>query len=271
MHAGNGVEVLYRLNQEPVQIVPAKWMWNDHFSKAQYFRAQLPAFRAGDTVEYTAICHCVGRQVPSPEEAKRLSSSFRVTGTGAEPALDFASRQTPLTAPGMATGSHRIATSPGAASQPVATPEVSRFSPTKEPKSGDTGSGLEAPSLERSPVPLAEQPFPAGGPSITKDHVVDRQSGAGLENGGDAQRDVQVSLQFSQPETETLENLAPVIGLKGASKLLRYLSKNGIRTLADIRHAGGLRQLDGLQVEPDGPNLHLLEAHMNQMARISIY
>src|SRR3712207_3901509 len=62
--AGNKVQLLYRANRGPAQTLNAEWLWNDPSGKAQYFRVCLPAsaFRAGDTVEYSVICRCAGRQ-----------------------------------------------------------------------------------------------------------------------------------------------------------------------------------------------------------------
>src|SRR5262249_38759756 len=45
--------------------------------------AGLPAFRTGDTVAFTVICRCAGRQVPSVHEAEQLTSSFRVVDADA--------------------------------------------------------------------------------------------------------------------------------------------------------------------------------------------
>jgi hypothetical protein len=78
--ASNKVEVLYRVNRGSKQAVPAKWWRTDAYRKTQYFRARLPAFRAGDTVEYIPICYCAGRQVPSTQETKQFPSSFRIIG-----------------------------------------------------------------------------------------------------------------------------------------------------------------------------------------------
>src|SRR5712692_3613533 len=79
MNAGNNVEVLYCINQGPTEKVTAKWLRNDTYKKSQYFRASLPALRAGDTVEYTALCRRAGRQVvPSPEVTEHFTSSFQV-------------------------------------------------------------------------------------------------------------------------------------------------------------------------------------------------
>lgn len=83
--ASNRPEVLYRRNQGPTETVSANWLWNDPSGKGQYFMAHLPALEAGDRVEYTSICRCAGRQVPSPEEAEQFGSSFKVVNTVVEP------------------------------------------------------------------------------------------------------------------------------------------------------------------------------------------
>jgi hypothetical protein len=76
--ASNRVEVRYRVNQAAVQTVSASWFRNDVSSGAQYFAARLPAFRAGDLVEFQAVATCAGRRVPSPKEAAAFASSFQV-------------------------------------------------------------------------------------------------------------------------------------------------------------------------------------------------
>lgn len=82
--ASNYVELLYRVNQGSIEMVAARWLQNDLSGKAQYFRARLPAFRAGDTVEYIPICSCAGRQVPYPDQARQFASSIRVTDVQAK-------------------------------------------------------------------------------------------------------------------------------------------------------------------------------------------
>jgi Big-like domain-containing protein len=94
--ASNKVELLYRVNHGPTEMVATKWVQNDHSGKGQYFRARLPAFRAGDTVEYIPICRCAGRQVPSPDEARQFASSIRVTDAQAKSAPSLAKREVPL-------------------------------------------------------------------------------------------------------------------------------------------------------------------------------
>jgi len=76
--ASNKVTVFYRVNQGPIETLAARWLQHDHTNKIQYFRAHFPAFRVGDTVEYTAVCHCAGRQVPDHAEAQQLRSSFNI-------------------------------------------------------------------------------------------------------------------------------------------------------------------------------------------------
>lgn len=81
-YESNKVDVLYRINQGPIETIAAQWLRHDLPRKAYYFRARFPALNVDDTVDYTAICHCAGRQVPSPEEAKQLVSSFHVVAVG---------------------------------------------------------------------------------------------------------------------------------------------------------------------------------------------
>ena len=84
-NAGNHVEVLYRINHGPTEHITAKWLRNDSHKKSQYFRASFPPFRAGDTVEYLAVCRRAGRQViPPAAQPERFPSAFSVTGRGAE-------------------------------------------------------------------------------------------------------------------------------------------------------------------------------------------
>ena len=76
--ASNRVELRYRINGHSPERIEAEPM--RHTGKAQFFKATLPAsaIRAGDTVEYTAICRCVSRQVPSEAELAQFGASFRV-------------------------------------------------------------------------------------------------------------------------------------------------------------------------------------------------
>src|SRR5947209_19670119 len=78
--ASNRVELLYCLNHGPLQTIEVGWLRNDLSQHVQYFRTHFPVFKTGDTVEYTVVCRCAGRQVPSIGEAERFPSSFRVVG-----------------------------------------------------------------------------------------------------------------------------------------------------------------------------------------------
>src|SRR6266851_1398297 len=89
---GNRVEVHYSVNQEKTEVVPANWLRNDTTKRAQYFQARLPAFRAGDKVEYTPICRCAGRQVPSADQEDQFPSSFQVIAVEEKRISSLASR-----------------------------------------------------------------------------------------------------------------------------------------------------------------------------------
>ena len=80
--ASNRVQVQYRVNGGPAATIAAGPV--RHVGNAQHFKAQLPcaALCDGDTVEYSAVCQCAGRQVPSPAEAEEYASSFRVVSAG---------------------------------------------------------------------------------------------------------------------------------------------------------------------------------------------
>src|SRR5713226_4871271 len=94
--ASNKVELLYRRDQGTVETVPAKWLRHDLSNNAQYFKARFPAFRVGDTVEYTAVCYCAGRQVPSHSEAQQLSSSFQVVASEVKPIASLTAKETSI-------------------------------------------------------------------------------------------------------------------------------------------------------------------------------
>jgi hypothetical protein len=91
--ASHRVELLYRINQGSIETVVAKWQRNQTASNSQYFKARLPRFQAGDTVEYRVICRCAGRQVPSPEKAEHFAGSFRVIEPGTQLAPTMAANE----------------------------------------------------------------------------------------------------------------------------------------------------------------------------------
>ena len=144
--ASNQVEVRYRVNGGEAKTAAAKWTRNNPARKAQYFKAVLPAFRAGDRVEYGVVCRCAGRMAPAPDEAQRFASSFHVTETGAKPTPDLASQETSAPASHFATGARAgTASSAGAIVQPV----IARSSPSgvsiaEVPGSGGQESAIPA-------------------------------------------------------------------------------------------------------------------------------
>jgi hypothetical protein len=119
--ASNRIEVPYRVNRGPAQTAPIRWLRSSPSGEAQYFEARLGPFRDGDTVEYTAICTCAGRQVPHAEEASKFASSFRVT---ANPIIDMASKEAlpPGTANVRGTGGNGDAPARTAVISPLAVP-----------------------------------------------------------------------------------------------------------------------------------------------------
>jgi hypothetical protein len=140
--ASNRVEVRYRANQGAVQTVSATWFRNEASSGAQYFAARLPAFRAGDRVEFQAIATCAGRSVPSPEDAAASASSFQVV------------RSTARAMPPLPTGG----AGPG--------PAVSHLAPQPlAPAGADLPGGLEAPE-ERARRAVAGLPVDLHRPGL---------------------------------------------------------------------------------------------------------
>src|SRR5262245_5319919 len=97
--ASNRVMVRYRVNGGAERTVHSSLARTDMHAKAQYFVARFPELNVGDTVEYTVVCTCAGRQVPSPEEAKKFVSSFRVVEAEANLKPSLASKDITLSQP----------------------------------------------------------------------------------------------------------------------------------------------------------------------------
>jgi hypothetical protein len=81
----NVVKVRYRVDRGLPQTVPGREVRTDHERKVQYFAATFPEFVTGDLVEYVPVLSCGGRQVPSPQEAGRFPSRFRLEPKAARP------------------------------------------------------------------------------------------------------------------------------------------------------------------------------------------
>jgi hypothetical protein len=176
------VEVHYRVNGGLTAIAAADPV--RHTRKAQYFRARLPALRAGDIVEYLPICRCAGRQVPSPDQARQFASSFRVTDAqakspqglrlSASDAGDAGARRHEVLGSDMpiatqplsqheahkATLGAVLATSPTLANAPTVDPGLVRavtphpFQPPPDEDDDDDGGGGPPPHLPNSPPSL---------------------------------------------------------------------------------------------------------------------
>ena len=86
----NAVLVRYRVDRGAVRTVPGRELRSDYDRKDQYFLVSFPPFAVGDLVEYSVVLSCGGRQVPEPQIADRLSSTFRLAPK--EPAGEAAAR-----------------------------------------------------------------------------------------------------------------------------------------------------------------------------------
>jgi hypothetical protein len=313
--ASNKVEVLYRLNQGPTEARAAKWLFNDASRQAQYFRAYFPAFRVGDTVEYTAICRCAGRLVPSPEEAKQFHFSFRVIGAEDNTIPSLASRSARMVEPHMPIGSQEGALSSArAASSPITLAAQGMQGLTNTVPVADDVRNIVTHRVygqlvnQETGAPLigfTVHAFDLDAGATPKDLGYQVTNGNGLFTiiytaasetsskawkGAQAERRLQLRIldlqakEIDQTEihvktnqeqaveirvpvpklpTVTLTELATTLQLKLPQQLLPTLAKHGIRSLADIREAGGISHLEGLPVAADHTAVQTLEAHAN--------
>lgn len=157
--ASNKVELLYRVNQGPMETVAARWLRNDPSGKAQYFRAHLPAFRAGDTVEYIPICRCAGRQVPSPDEAQQFPSSIRFTEAVALPNAKLTRASTIVAG----TGLPPLASPPA---QPTSASPARPSLPVNPPVTGGPVIGAKTAQHRVEGRIFFDHGLPAGGVSV---------------------------------------------------------------------------------------------------------
>ena len=84
-HPGNTVEVHYRVDGGPRQILAARPLSSGVDAIEQYFRAEFPDLRRGARVDYTAILRCGDEQVPSSAEAGDLRGTFKIAEHGERP------------------------------------------------------------------------------------------------------------------------------------------------------------------------------------------
>jgi hypothetical protein len=93
--ASNQIDVQYRVNAGAINHISADWFRNNHSGDAQYFTARLPAFAAGDEVDWWITARCAGRYVPAPSDVGIGMVSFKVEPTVARGSSDdHASRTT---------------------------------------------------------------------------------------------------------------------------------------------------------------------------------
>jgi hypothetical protein len=243
-NASNIIKVRYRVNGGQEHTEPVTLLRHDSYNKAQYFTANLPpaglaTFQPGDTVEYSAVCYCAGRQVPSKDEEGRFAT-FRVRGTPTETISNLTVRATP---PPEAPATSRLPAAPtrGAIDAGLGSPRRAFV---------DMGVAVHQPYARASFVPLPVQQTEV---TIEPDHA------PGLV--------VRVpSPAAPQPPSPRLDELATSIRLNVPTKLLTALAIRGIRTLGDIRSAGGIGDFDG--VAADNAALRSLEAHAD-LSRLS--
>jgi hypothetical protein len=100
--ASNKVQIVYRINNGPIEKpIVATFLRTDYAGKIQYFLARFPEdvrsrLRPGDLVEFSAVCDCAGRKVPSSQDARTFVSSFRIIGPEARPTRNPEPRVTPV-------------------------------------------------------------------------------------------------------------------------------------------------------------------------------
>lgn len=239
--ASNIVEVRYRVNEEPIKLVSAKFLRNDPARKAQYFQAKLPAFRVGDTVEYAVICRCAGRQVPDPDKAGKMAISFSVVGVKSDTKEKVTVKPPPSIKDGTATAptgktsntilpSGKFPIKDNRIGQPLGKKDVSA-SKTKDVKP----SGITPGTIKTTP----HKPTGSAGAPIG---TVKKQ-------------------KLTEAPNPTLRELVSTVRIDKGQEIVSALSKHGIHTLADIRKAGGLSHLKDTAIPADHPSAKILEAH----------
>ena len=85
--ASNSVEIVYRVNRGKVARLQARHLNNRQGHSTQYFKAVLPTFELGDTVDYAVICRCAGRQVPPASTTETFAASICIVEAGSTPVV----------------------------------------------------------------------------------------------------------------------------------------------------------------------------------------
>lgn len=83
----NTVQIVYRVNGGAHAAFYATVSRQDLVHKVQYFLGKFPAFKPGDQIEYIAVGHAPGKQVPATADAANLSTRFSIAGGSGHAAL----------------------------------------------------------------------------------------------------------------------------------------------------------------------------------------
>ena len=98
----NAVTVRYRVNGGPIKHLRAIAGQSDYRQNTQYFHAAFPNLAAGQSVDYSVIGSCAGRQVPDSGSSNEFSHSFRIARTDSTSASPSEEHQDPYPQSGVA-------------------------------------------------------------------------------------------------------------------------------------------------------------------------
>lgn len=296
--ASNKVELRYRINQGSVNTVAAKPLRNEPYGHIQYFRAFFPTLRSGDTVEYSVICRCAGRQVPNPDSAEQWSS-FTIVG---EKNLDSVAESIsePLAIPQKLNANTSNYTTPisveNSSFQSEFDDESDRFTAhefigqlldkqTNSPLAGFTVCGSKLANNKAS-IDIGCDITNGRGyfsfnytipQSETKQLRTQHKLGIKIldVSGKEIHKTVVnvspnseqiLSIAISVPQipapSPNLSQLSNIGGLQLSSQILSSLSNRGIKTLADVRKAGGVVNIPELSPTVNN-SIQKIQAHAN--------
>jgi hypothetical protein len=93
----NAVTVRYRVDGGPIKYVRAIAGQSDYAQNNQCFHATFPNLAAGQSVDYSVIGSCAGRQVPDSRSPHEFAHSFRITRRSSTSASPLEQHQEPPT------------------------------------------------------------------------------------------------------------------------------------------------------------------------------
>jgi hypothetical protein len=242
--ASNSVEVTYRVNGGAPATVPAALLTHDPQQRAQYFRAQLPAFHVGDTVEYRVVGRAPGHQVPGARQAGQFAASFRVVP---DPPPEGAAPGPKAAAP-----MHPALIGPAAAAAISAVP--SRIGAVRQPSPGAAGLVHLGGAAAGAATGTAAATQPAGEAAL---HL-----GAGFAAGAAHLRRIPSTLDpLSEAGGQIADTLLP---LRTAALSRFYLGVDRVRVhlqlVTDALSSRSLpARLFGVLQQPDGTAARLVQ------------